>query len=94
VVYTIPPAHGIFWTLFLAFAFFFIGTGISRLVHARKLKTLIEKESPTALPTGKTQYIGPSQAVYETDDLAGRPLSVTEHTTRQLEMNPKTETKH
>jgi predicted nucleic-acid-binding Zn-ribbon protein len=89
VVYTIPPGHGILWTLFLAFAFIFLGAGLSRLVHAAKIKTLIKKDKSAALPSGKTEYIKPSQSIYETDDLARRPLSVTEHTTRQLEMNPK-----
>ena len=93
VVYTIPPAHGIVWTLFLAIAFIFLGAGVSRLVHAAKIKALIKRDEPAALPSGKTEYVKPSASIYDTDDLVRRPLSVTEHTTRQLEMDPDRETK-
>jgi len=86
VVYTIPPGHGIIWTLFLAFAFFFLGTGISRLVQARGIKALSEREGPAALPPGQTEYIQPSRSIYQTDDLAPRPPSVTEHTTTHLKL--------
>jgi hypothetical protein len=86
VVYNIPPGSGIFWTLFLAFAFIFLGAGISRLVHASKIKALIRNHEPAQLGSGKTEYLKPSVSGYDTDDLAARPLSVTEHTTRHLEM--------
>jgi len=93
VVYTIPPGHGIFWTLFLAFAFIFLGAGISRLVHAAKIKTLIKESEHAALPSGNIEYIKPATSIYDTDNLLKRPTSVTEHTTRQLEISPGHETK-
>ena len=93
VVYTIPPGHGIFWTLFLAFAFIFLGAGISRLVHAAKIKTLIKESEHAALPSGNIEYIKPATSIYDTDNLLKRPASVTEHTTRQLEISPGHETK-
>jgi len=87
VVYTIPPGHGIVWTIFLAFAFVFLGAGISRLVHAAKIKALINKAESAALPAGNIDYLKPATSIYDTDNLLERPLSVTDHTTRQLEMN-------
>ena len=91
VVYTIPPGNGIFWTLFLAFAFIFLGTGISRLVQAAKTRALIAKDEPAALPPGRTEYIEPPRSIYATDDLAARPLSVTEHTTTHLQFDADAE---
>jgi hypothetical protein len=86
VVYTIPPGHGIVWTLFLAFAFFFLGTGISRLIQARGIKALSERDAPAALPPAQTAYINPTRSIYQTDDLAASPPSVTENTTTHLEL--------
>lgn len=36
-------------------------------------------------------YVKPGRSIYETDDLIARPLSVTEHTTTHLQMEPDTE---
>jgi hypothetical protein len=77
---------------FLAFAVVFLGSGISRLVQASKTKALSTKDEPAALPPVETEYIKPSRSIYETDDLAKQPLSITEHTTRHLEMDPENET--
>lgn len=77
---------------FLAFAFYFLGTGVSRLVQAKGIKALTKSDEPAALSEGQTEYIKPSRSIYETDDLARQPLSVTEHTTRHLEMDPDDET--
>ena len=87
VVYSIPPGSGIFWTLFLAIAFIFLGAGISRFVHAAKIKALIKKAESAALPAGNIDYLKPATSIYDTDNLLERSLSVTDHTTRQLEMN-------
>jgi hypothetical protein len=74
---------------FLAFASFFLGTGISRLLQARALRRLLDSQGPqpaaaptTALPDYSTQS---PPSFYETDDLAQLPSSVTEHTTTHLE---------
>lgn len=77
---------------FLAFASYFLGTGISRLIQARGIKALSKRDEPAALPPGKTEYIKPSRSIYETDDLIAQPLSVTEHTTSHLQMDPDIET--
>lgn len=69
----------------MAFASFFLGTGISRLVQAKAIKSLNEKrDEPAALQPGHPEYIQPARSIYETDDLASRPFSITDHTTRHL----------
>lgn len=76
----------------LAFAFFFIGTGISRLVQGRAIKRLRQSKTDQAAPAlsaGNAEYIKPSRSVYETDDLVTTPRSVTEHTTTHLTMEPE-----
>jgi len=72
----------------LAFGFFFAATGVARLVQAKALKKLREpkKEQPTpSLPSGEPAYITPPRSIYETDDLAATPLSITENTTTHLD---------
>lgn len=70
----------------LAFAFFFGGTGVARLVQARALKKLREpKKVQPSLPAGEPAYIKPNRSIYETDDLAGSPRSITENTTTHLD---------
>ncbi len=81
--------RGLTFSLFmLAFGFLLVGTGISRLIHARGLKALGKRDEPTALPPGQSDYINPPRSFYETDDLLTRPSSITEHTTTHLEMDP------
>ena len=72
---------------FLAFASFFLGTGISRLFQARALKRLLnERELPPAADTSALpDHTKVPPSFYETDDLAQLAPSVTEHTTTHLE---------
>ncbi len=81
--------RGVSFSLFaLAFGFYFLGTGISRLVHSRALKALNKADADgpySALSPGEADYIKPSRSIYETDSL--RPLGVTEHTTTHLRMD-------
>lgn len=73
----------------LAFSFVFLSLGISRLVQASALKRLREpKSTQPELTPGSTSYIGPARSIYETDELAKLPGSVTDHTTRHLELDP------
>ena len=74
----------------LAFAFGFIGTGISRLVQAKAIKRLVSPKigEPPALSSGQSEYIQPPRSIYQTDDLVTTPRSVTEHTTTHLKMDP------
>jgi hypothetical protein len=73
----------------LAFASFFLGTGISRLVQSRAITKLREPEPPQStpeLPSGQPEYFKPARSIYETDDLLGEPRSVTEKTTTHLKL--------
>src|SRR5258708_23819331 len=79
--------RGLTFSLFmLAFGFLLVGTGISRLIHAKGLKELDKRDESAALPPGQTEYIKPSGSIYQTDDLLREPSSVTERTTNLLEM--------
>ena len=73
----------------LAFAFFFGATGVARIFQARALKKLREPKdvqpSTPALPAGEPTYIKPPRSIYETDDLAATPPSITENTTTHLD---------
>jgi hypothetical protein len=69
----------------LAFASFFIGTGVARLVQARALRRLRQPKPNPELTSAQTEYIKPSRSIYETDDLVGSPRSITEHTTTHLD---------
>ena len=80
--------RGLTFSLFmLAFGFLLVGTGISRLIHARGLKELGKRDEPAELTSGQADYIKPRESIYDTDGLLARPLSVTEHTTTHLEMD-------
>lgn len=72
----------------LAFGFYFLGTGVARLVQARALKRLRDPKNVPAKPgltSGQTEYIKPSQSIYQTEDLVTTPRSVTENTTTHLD---------
>jgi hypothetical protein len=73
----------------LAFAVFFLSTGISRFVQAKALKRLREpKTDPSIreLTPGDTEYVKPTRSLYETDELVRTPHSITENTTTHLEL--------
>src|SRR5437879_11519284 len=77
--------RGLTFSLFmLAFGFLLVGTGISRLIHARGLKALAKRDEPAALTPGQADYIKPRGSIYQTDDLHAQPLSITERTTTHL----------
>jgi len=93
-----------FWLLIPAFATF--GSGIAQVVQLKKLEkkeagfappsaqnTISSAPSPNALPPTQTDYVAPPrQSLYDTGELAERPGSVTEGTTRHLEMDSEGET--
>jgi hypothetical protein len=90
VAIAISERLAVMYLFFLAFSVYCLGTGISRLIHARGIKALAQKDGPAALTPGQADYIKPSRSIYETDDLV-RPPSITEHTTTHLEMGPEDE---
>ena len=92
-----------FWLLIPAFGC--LGSGIAQSIQLKKLEN---KESaaaqnaqnfvsaappPQSLPPNQTDYVAPPrQSLYDTGELAERPGSVTEGTTRHLEINSEGET--
>lgn len=91
-----------FWLLLPAFGA--LASGITQFINLRKLEKLessftsentpnrIASFKPTnALPPSQTEFIKPQSSIYETGEFV-EPLSVTENTTRQLEINKEGET--
>ena len=104
-LFMIPPRDGIFWLLMLIPGFSLFASGVSRIIKSDSPKkehkgkaTVIEQPTISAnqpikeLPPTQTDYVKPAKSIYETEDLAVEPLSVTEDTTRHLEMNAESET--
>lgn len=85
---TLSPKLAIAVLFGLAFASFFIGTGVSRLIQSRGIKRLREPKlaEPPALKPSEPEYFKPARSIYETDDLIGAPRSVTENTTTHLKL--------
>ncbi|PYS85970.1 MAG: hypothetical protein DMF62_17455 [Acidobacteria bacterium] len=93
IAFAISMRVAVLALFFLAFASYFLGTGISRLLQSRALKRLIDRdkpELPPAAPGELPESFKPVRSIYETDDLAQLPASVTEHTTMHLD-NRKSE---
>ncbi len=104
-LFTIPPNNGILWLLAMITGFCLLASGISRWVKADALKKertlrgnvpkqpIFTATQPNKeLPPTQTDYVKPQKSIYQTEDLAVEPQSVTEETTRQLEMKAKSET--
>lgn len=88
VAFGISMRFAVLGVFALAFAFFFVGTGVARLIQARALKNLREPKNvqPTpSLQAGEPDYIKPPRSIYETDNLPAERQSVTENTTTHLE---------
>ncbi len=93
-----------FWLLIPAFSL--LGSGVAQFVQLRKLErqeaafelqntsNLINSiPDKNALPPTKTDYVEPpKQSIYDTGDLVERPGSVTEGTTRHLQMDSEGKT--
>jgi hypothetical protein len=93
-----------FWLLIPAFGCF--GSGVAQFVQLKKLEktqaaltgqnipsTLSSAPPSNVLPPDRTDYVAPpGQSIYGTGELEQRPGSVTEGTTRHLEINSEGET--
>lgn len=90
------------WWAMLFPAFTFLATGISQFVKYRQLKekkpaNIVQQPSLpghqplSGLPSTQAEYIKPQGSIYDTGDLI-IPPSVTENTTRHLEINKEGET--
>jgi len=93
-----------FWLLIPAFGS--LGSGVAQYVQLKKLEKQEAGFAPqntnneinsappnNALPPTQTDYVAPpKQSIYDTGDLVERPGSVTESTTRHLQMDSEGET--
>lgn len=102
-LFATPPRDGFFWLLAAITGFSLLASGISRYVKSdalekeRKLRVNVpqqpifaETHSKKELPPTQTDYVKPQKSIYETEDLM--PQSVTEDTTRQLEIKAESKT--
>lgn len=91
-----------FWMLIPAFSI--LGSGVAQYIQLKKSEqkaAFVSQSAPdeiysapatSALPPTRADYVQPPQkSIYDTGELAAPP-SVTEHTTRQLEINSEGET--
>ncbi len=93
-----------FWLLIPAFGS--LGSGVAQFVQLKKLEkreaafapqnpqnTINPAPPNNALPPTQTDYVAPpKQSIYDTGDLVERPGSVTEGTTRHLQMDSEGKT--
>ncbi len=93
-----------FWLLIPAFGS--LGSGVAQFIQLKKSEnqnvnfapqntqnTINSAPQNNALPPTQTDYVAPpKQSIYDTGELAERPGSVTESTTRHLEMDSEGET--
>lgn len=100
-LFMIPPRNGIFWLLMMIPGFVLLASGIGRVIKSDAAKKEVKEinkrafsinQSARELPPSQTDYVKPKAAIYQTDDLAAQPRSVTEGTTRHLEMDKDGET--
>lgn len=99
------PGDTIYWLLTMIPAFCLIASGVRRILKAEAVKkkplrntvssqqaALSAVSSKKELPPTQTDYVKPAKSIYKTDDLSREPASVTEPTTRHLEMDAESET--
>lgn len=101
-----PTGRG-WWFWLLIPAFSMLGSGIAQIIQVRKSEAarnfpiatenvsnpLIEQPSRVSLPVASTDFVAPPQAsIYDTGEIVGAPPSVTEPTTKHLEMDAEGET--
>jgi hypothetical protein len=91
------------WWAMLFPAFISLATGISQIVRANRIEKRTGYATPVRqnqmplsssnynLPPTQTEFVKPQGSIYETGDLVAPP-SVTENTTRHLEINKEGET--
>ena len=102
VLYMTNVANGRawFWALLIP-AFTFLAKGISDYLKSRRMDRARESYPqvtvnqvggvhPSTLPPARTSFVAPAESRYETGDLV--PPSVTDNTTRHLEMENEGET--
>lgn len=103
VLFTTNVAAGRVWFWAMLFpAFTFLAKGVSDYVKSRKMEAarvaalpqslfaLNEPNANASLPPSQTEYVSPTDSRYKTGDLV--PPSVTDTTTKHLEINTEGET--
>ena len=88
VAFAVSIRMAVIGVFMLAFASFFLGTGVSKLLQSRAIRKLLSPEPPERLsssPAELPDHVQPPRSLYETDDLERIPGSVTERTTNLLE---------
>jgi hypothetical protein len=104
VLFTTGVAGGkSWWWALLIPAFIFLANGFTEIAKAKRLEKKEAKANPLMqdqiastttklnLPPTQADYVKPQVSIYETDDLVAPP-SVTEQTTKHLEINQEGET--
>ena len=104
VLFTTGVAGGKSWWWAMLFpAFASLANGVSQITKAKKLEkqrvqanAVMQNQMPEStpnlnLPPTQTEYIKPKGSIYDTGELVAPP-SVTEQTTRHLEINKEGET--
>ena len=95
-LWTIPPRDGILWLLLMIPGFILLANGISRVIKAEAAKKEAKTIQPPTLPITErmkelsptqTDYVKPQTPIYKADDPAPEPRSITEATTRNLEID-------
>jgi hypothetical protein len=91
ITYMISERMAVLSIFMLAFASYFLGTGVSRLLQSNALKALLSPPDPDLqMPPrelrGNGRQLGSS---FETDDLDWVPTSITENTTTLLDPENK-----
>ena len=101
--FTNAAAGQMWWWAMLFPAFFSLANGISQMVKAKRIEKRSVNANPIMqnqvastpqnlnLPPTQTEYVKPQSSIYDTGELVAPP-SVTEHTTKHLEMNSEGET--
>jgi hypothetical protein len=98
----VAGGHSWWWAMLFP-AFFSFANGVSQMAKAKRIEQKQANANPVMqnqvgattpnlnLPPTQTEYIKPQGSIYDTGDLVAPP-SVTENTTRHLEMNSEGET--
>lgn len=98
------PVGKMWWFWLLIPAFSMIGSGIAQYIQLKKGEAVpvvtenisnpvLRQETRETLPPPSTDFVAPPQSsIYDTGELAVPPPSVTEPTTRHLEMDKEGET--
>lgn len=99
----VAGGHAWWWAMLFP-AFFSFSNGVSQILKAKSIEKrqananpIMQNQIPPMqqnynLPPTQTEFAKPQGSIYDTGDLVAPPSSVTENTTRHLEINKEGET--